>query len=302
MSLHPLTVAGMTEEESGLSLATRQMAEQPGGVRVLLVSPRNMPEVIDCTLHVTDGKVEVRPAGDTRGVAGIGEDAYAQHLGSYGLAPCPCCPGDRWRIVLPIVHNEATLKLLDVLALLVGESIKQHPERYCLRDLRALTTLRVPDPHPITTVLAAYPDVHIARRTHLFATPEGQPLRAHLLTPVALDGTQHTVRFVEIDIYHDGDGVRLAVADTTTEFGREMQGILDEKPGGIWSFYSIGMGRCQCGSHGPDKWNPAGFALLCAADTQALAVAAQQWPGIVAERQDDFCPVMLKYLKESGVM
>lgn len=302
MSLHPLTVAGMTEEESGLSLATRQMAEQPGGVRVLLVSPRNEPDVIDCTLHVIDGKAEVRPAGGTLGVAGIGEDAFAQHLGSYGLAPCPCCPGDRWRVVLPIVYNAVALTMLDVLALLVGGSIQQHPEQYCLRDLQALSTLRAPEPHPITATLADYPEVRIARRTHLFATPEGRPLRAHLLTPVALDETQHTVRFVEVDIYLDGEGVRLAVADTTTEFGREMQEILDEKPGGIWSFYSVGMGKCQCGNHGPDKWNPAGFALLCAADSPALPVAAQQWQGIVAERQDDFCPVMLEYLKESGVM
>lgn len=300
MTLHPLTVAGMTAEECGIELATRQMAERPGGIRVLMLSPRNNPDVIDCTLHVIDGKVEIRPAGDTLGVVGLGDDAYAQHPGSYGLAPCPCCDGDRWRVMLPVVYDKAVWEVLDYLGLFLSMSVNKQPELYCLKDRQALSAMRVPNMHPIDATLEGFAQARIVHRTDLFLVPAGEALRVQLLTPVIAQ--PQTVRFIEVDVFPSGDDIRLAVVDATTAFGREMQEIIDQHHTGVWSPFSIGIGKCECANHESRKWNPAGFALLCAPDSPALLPIEQRWLSIVHEQEDEFCPAMLAFLKQSWGM
>lgn len=135
MQEHPLA-AKLAETEFKPIVATSDMATGLAGIGVvlagLLYRPKNLVGRVregsnDCVVLV--------PSNPDVTLTGYGDDPRCQFdPATYGLQPCRCCRGERWRLAVSLLYAPGLECIGDDVLPLLSTDLMVRPSQYCLRD------------------------------------------------------------------------------------------------------------------------------------------------------------------------
>jgi hypothetical protein len=138
MDSHPAEQA-FTLALPKVKLATVDMlVSQPNGVHIVRLYPLDQPDCMELSLTGNVEAVIPKPVGDTKTLASLGPCYEAMSPSLYGLAPCGCCVGTRWRIIISVIYIREWQDYIPQIAEVFGRHVLMNFRRYCLRDLEAL--------------------------------------------------------------------------------------------------------------------------------------------------------------------
>lgn len=141
MQVHPLTDM-LDKYGAGLGMATQELVRSSDiGVHAILLCPLYRPDALECRIITTEDGFAAVPEGGTESIMGYGRADAAFAPATYGLAPCMCCEGERWRLIVPLLYVEAWRDIMRIVAELLIRDVVRDPSRYCANDIEATKAL-----------------------------------------------------------------------------------------------------------------------------------------------------------------